>query len=190
MARSLRVRCYPASDEAFARVAQAAAAGASSPGELAARLRPAYPRVAVSERCLSGEPALAYVYRDGGFLSTDGERWWAEPDAAVARVSAETGRLVAADERWAQAVGVRPDELIGRHFTDFVLDGAQPAAHELFATVVEGREIRTEILVRRGDGTSVLLDVRAIRDGDIIDVACRRSPHERRHAYRTSGQPG
>ena len=44
--------------------------------DLAASLRPLYPRIAVFERQLSGERVQYYVYRDGRYEPERPDAWW------------------------------------------------------------------------------------------------------------------
>jgi PAS domain S-box-containing protein len=184
------IRTFPSSDVAFRRAAERAAADASSPGEIVSRLRPAYPRVTIRERSLSDEPELIYVYRDGGFSPTRSDPWWTSPDIACARLAADTGRFVSANEHWGELLGGAPVDLIGRHYSEFVLGEARAAADGIFEALREDPVVRTDILVRRADGTTILLEIRAVRLDGEIEIAYRRSPIERRRRPRGLGSSG
>lgn len=135
--------------------------------DLATRLRPLYPRIAVFERQLSGERALFYVYRDGRYEPEHPGAWWEAPGTPCVHVSLETGRLTAVSGSYAKLMHADEAELVGRHFLDMVLPEARAAAQALFEVVGETNEVRSEALVQRPDGTTVPIEFRAIRgDGD------------------------
>ena len=61
-----------------------------------------------------------------------------------------------------------PPISVGRHFVDFVQPEARAAAQAMFEAVSQFREVRSEALVRRPDGSTLAIEFRAIRtDGDI-----------------------
>ncbi|MEO7664365.1 MAG: hypothetical protein ABIV26_04510, partial [Candidatus Limnocylindrales bacterium] len=68
---SILARSLPSTDLLFGRVVEAAAASARTIEQLASKLRPIYPEIAVSERLISGEPRAVYVYRDGSLRPED-----------------------------------------------------------------------------------------------------------------------
>jgi hypothetical protein len=144
-----------------------------TPDDLAARLRPLYPRIAVFERQLSGERTLYYVYRDGRYEPEIGEAWWERDDAPCVRVSTETGRLTSVTGTYATLMRARTDELVGRHFLDFIQPEAMSAARAMFAAVTEEREVRSEALVVRPDGTTLTIEFRAIRRNGEVEVSFR-----------------
>ena len=144
---------------------------ADQPGtaaDLAARLRPLYPRIAVFERQLSGERAQFYVYRDGRYEPERRAGWWEQPGVPCVHVSASAGVLTAVSGEWAALMRAKPTDLVGRHFVDFVLPEARAAAQAMFEAVSQSREVRSEALVQRPDGTTLAIEFRAARkDGDI-----------------------
>jgi PAS domain-containing protein len=141
--------------------------------ELAARLRPLFPRVAVFERQLSGEWPHLYVYRDGRYEPERPDAWWSEPGVPCARISARSGILTSVTGAWAQLMRAQESDLVGRHFLDFVVPEARAAAQAMFEAVMQEREVRSEALVVRPDGTTLLIEFRAAqRDGE-IDVCYR-----------------
>ncbi len=168
------VRAIPSHDPVLRRLVEraTATAGPESAGELTARLRPFFPRVAVFEREISGESGL-YVYRDGRYEPSSTEAWWEAPDVPCVRVSMRTGEIVEVTGSWAKLVHAAPAELVGRHFLDFV----QPKAHGLAAAMVEALqaegEVHSKAVVQRTDGTPIMIEFRAVRlEGD-IEVAYR-----------------
>ena len=179
MPRSRVVNTIPSRDRAFRRavehVAEEVAQGA--PDQLAERLRPLYPRVAVFERGLSGEPDGYYVYRDGGFKNEPAERWWEAPGIPRICVSIATGKLTSVSNEWAGFMHANPDELVGRHFTDFVRPDARTVAKAMFAAVRGEREILSQALVMRPDGSTMAIEFRAIHRGREVEVYYR--PAER-----------
>jgi hypothetical protein len=136
--------------------------------ELADRLRPLYPRIAVFERQLSGERAQFYVYRDGRYEPERHETWWDEPGFPSARVSAATGALTAVNDELAVMLRADVGDLLGRNVVDFVLPEARSAALAMFEAVRRFREVHSEALLRRPDGSTIAIEFRAVRrDGEI-----------------------
>jgi hypothetical protein len=169
------VNTIPSSDVVLRRVVERVAAG-EQPGtaaELAARLRPLYPKVAVFERQLSGERAQFYVYRNGRYEPERRDEWWARPGVASVHVSATTGELTAVSGEWAELMRAAATDLIGRHFVDFVQPEARSAATAMFEAVSQFREVRSEALVQRPDGTTLAIEFRAVRRDGEIEVSYR-----------------
>lgn len=154
-----------------------AAQRADNPEELAARLRPLYPRIAVFERQLSGERTHLYVYRDGRYEPERSGGWWAAPDAPCVHLSTSTGRLIAVNGPYAALMNAPAADLVGRHFVDFLLPGARAGGQAMYEAVREAREVRSEAQVQRPDGTTLLIEFRAIRRGDEIEVCYRPLEH-------------
>ena len=142
--------------------------------DLAARLRPLYPKIAVFERQLSGERAQFYVYRDGRYEPERRDEWWELIGVPCVHVDAETGRLTSVTGEWAALMRATEAELVGRHFVDFVLPEARDAAQAMFEAVSQYHEVRSEAQVRRPDGTTIQIEFRAIRRDGQIEV-CYRS---------------
>jgi PAS domain S-box-containing protein len=141
--------------------------------DLAARLRPLYPRIAVFERQLSGERAQFYVYRDGRYEPERGEGWWEQPGVPWVHVSAATGELTAVSDAWAELMRSESTRLLGRNFVDFVLPEARAAAQAMFEAVSQFREVRSEALVQRPDGSTLPIEFRAARKDGEIEVFYR-----------------
>jgi PAS domain-containing protein len=141
--------------------------------DLAARLRPLYPRIAVFERQLSGERAQFYVYRGGRYEPERRDGWWEQPGVAWVHVSATTGELTAVSGEWAELMRSDASELVGRHFVDFVLPEARAVAQVMFEAVSQAREVRSEALVQRPDGTTLQIEFRAVRRDGEIEVSYR-----------------
>lgn len=78
--RARIVNTIPSHDAAVRRVVDKVTAETppGSAAELAERLRPLFPRVAVFERQLSGERPHLYVYRDGRYEPERQDPWWLE----------------------------------------------------------------------------------------------------------------
>ena len=160
----------PSHDAALRRVVERVTSDwqTDTAADLAARLRPLYPRIAVFERQLSGERAQFYVYRDGRYEPERAPDWWTEPGTPCVHVSAESGLLTAVTGSYAELMRTDKRDLVGRHFLDMVLPEARAAAQAMFEAVTEEREVRSEALVVRADGSTVAIEFRAIRrDGDI-----------------------
>lgn len=141
--------------------------------DLAASLRPLYPRIAVFERQLSGERVQYYVYRDGRYEPERRDAWWEAPGVPRVQVSAATGELTSVSGEWAALMRADPADLTGRHFVDFVLPEARIAAQAMFEAVSQYREVRSEALVQRPDGSTLAIEFRAARRDDEIEVCYR-----------------
>lgn len=144
-----------------------------SPDELARKLRPLYPRVAVFRRQVSGESAHLYVYRDGHYEREQPDRWWEADGIPCVCLSATTGRLTRVTDEWAQLMLGDPEALLGRHYSEFVVPDAREAARAMFEALREQGEVRSEALVVRGDGTTLAIEFRAVREDGEIDVRYR-----------------
>lgn len=163
------VNTIPSHDAVLRRVVERATATSppTSPEDLTERLRPIYPRVAVFERLVSGEHGL-YVYRDGRYEPESPRSWWSQPDIPCVRLSSETGQLIRVSGSWAELMHAKAKDLIGRHYLDFVKPEARATAAAMFDALQWEREVRSEAVVQRADGTSLLIEFRAVRrDGDI-----------------------
>jgi PAS domain-containing protein len=88
-------------------------------------------------------------------------------------VSAVTGDLTDVNNEWAGLMRSQPEQLIGRHFMDFVLPEARADASSLFDLVRQVRAIRSRARVRRGDGSTIAIEFRAVANGESIEVAYR-----------------
>ena len=145
----------------------------STPDDLAARLRPLYPRIAVFERQLSGERAQFYVYRDGRYEPDHPGSWWEQPGTPCVHVSATTGLLTKVSGEYADLMRAPQTDLVGRHFLDMVLPEARAVAQTMFEVVFQEREVRSQALVVRPDGSTVPIEFRAVRNEDQIEVCYR-----------------
>jgi len=173
-----QVSTFPSSDPAFRRVVERLHADRSSTAvdELTRRLRPLFPQVAIFEQQLTGEPTRLYVFRDGHFEANRTDRWWDAPGVACVCVDIGSGRLTDVSPEYAELMRSSPDDLVGRHYSDFVTPEARTAAEALFESLAEDREVSTEALVQRTDGTTLRIELHASRrDGD-IDVRYRPLP--------------
>jgi hypothetical protein len=141
--------------------------------DLAASLRPLYPKIAVFERQLSGERAQFYVYRDGRYEPERRDEWWAAPGVPCIRISAATGKLTSVSGEWARLMRANAADLMGRHFVDFVVPQARLAAAAMFEAVSQFREVRSEALVQRPDDSTLPIEFRAVRRDDEIEVCYR-----------------
>jgi hypothetical protein len=155
--------------------------------QLADMLRPIYPRVAVFERQLSGETPLLYVYRDGRY-EPDRGAWWTATDVPCVRVSAASGVLTSVSGTWASLVRADQAALVGRHYTDFVQPEARAAAQAMFEVLGEEREVRSEAVVVRADGSPVPIEFRAVMTDGEIEVCYR--PLDRETPMSQTGRTG
>lgn len=171
-----RVTTFPSSDGAFRRAVERVSVG--GPGrakdELARRLRPLFPRVAIFERELAGEPPQLYAFRDGRYETEPHDHWWEADDVARVRLSAITGRLTMVSPEYAAILGTTPDVLLGRHYLDFVEPAAVEAAQAMFDALANDREVITEAEIRRVDGSPIRIQLHAARQNGEIDVRYRR----------------
>lgn len=169
------VTTIPSRDRAFERAVQKVLAETDdpTPDRIEAGLRPLFPRVAVFQRELSGEQDHVYAYRDGHYEQREAHRWWDDSSVACVCVDSATGQLTHVSQEWAELMRTQPDDVIGRHFTDFVLPEARRAAQGMFEAVIDGGEIDTEALLQRPDGSTITIELHASRtDGD-IDIRYR-----------------
>ena len=169
------VNTIPSHDVVLRRVVDRMTEGdqAQTADALAARLRPLYPKIAVFERQLSGERAQFYVYRDGRYEPEHPDPWWEQPGVPSVLVATTNGQLTSVSGAWAALMHAEPTELVGRHFVDFVLPEARDAAMAMFEAVRQSREVRSEALVQRPDGTTLPIEFRAIRRDGEIEVCYR-----------------
>ena len=169
------VNTIPSTDVALRRVVDRVteADQPDTAADLAARLRPLYPKIAVFERQLSGERAQFYVYRDGRYEPERRDGWWDEPGVARVHVSAASGELTSVSDEWAELMRSDATKLVGRHFVDFVKPDARAAASAMFEAVSQSREVRSEALVQRPDGTTLSIEFRAVRKDGEIEVYYR-----------------
>jgi PAS domain-containing protein len=164
------VNTIPSRDSVLRRVVDMVRAEAepATAADLAASLRPLYPRVAVFERQLSGERSHLYVYRNGRYEPDLGGAWWLGSDVPCVHVDRATGRLTAVSGEWADLMRSSARDLVGRPFTDFVQPEARAVAQAMFEAVNEERDVRSEALVTRPDGTTLAIEFRAaVLDGEI-----------------------
>ena len=169
------INTIPSHDVVLRRVVDQVTAKAppSSAADLAERLRPLFPRIAVFERQLSGERPHLYVYRDGRYEPERQDPWWLEPNVPCVHIDRATGTLTAVTSAWAELLDVEPPQLVGRHYLDFVLPEARTAATTMFEVVAGEREVRSEATLLRPDGTTLAIEFRALRTEGDIEVCYR-----------------
>jgi len=177
MERRPIVTTFPSSDGALRRaVDRLMRQGEPVRDALARGLKPLFPRVAVFERDLTGERPQLYVFRDGHYEADSEDRWWEEDGVACVCLSAATGRLTKVSPEYAAIIGAPPDQLLGRHYLEFVEREAVEAARGMFDALAGEREVTTEAVIRRVDGTPVRIQLHAAREGPEIDVRYRLAP--------------
>ncbi len=162
----------PSSDAAFRQHVERLRldAGLATAEQLEARLRRVFPRVAVRERALSGEPPSWYVYRDGGWQPSETGPWWQAADLPTLTVS-EGGWISDANATALSLLGLEPPDLGARHFTDFVAPGTLDDVVQLFGIVDAGHALTATMLLRPASGDLIAVDVHAARRGsDIVGV--------------------
>jgi hypothetical protein len=166
----------PSADAAFRKHVDRIRAEAATPAELEARLRRIFPRVIVRERKLTGEPPVWYVYRDGGWLSSEAGHWWEQPAMPRVVVSSD-GFLAEANPTAAGLLGIDPVRPDLHHFTDFVVPGTLEDAQALFSVIEEGNDLTATILLRPLSGDVIAVDLHAVRDGSSIVGLLRLADH-------------
>ena len=171
----MSIQTYPSRDRAFALAVERLVERqpSASVEELERDLRLLYPRVAIFQRQLSHEQPRFYAYRDGRYEPEQDDAWWSDPATPVVIVSAVTGSVVHVSDAWSRFMHGAPEDLVGRHFTEFLLPEARDAGAGLFEAAIEGEEVRSEALVQRADGTVVAIEFRALLVGDEIEVSYR-----------------
>ena len=178
---------FPSTDRAFQRAVERLAAdpGSATKDDLVERLRPLFPRVAAFERQLTGEPSHLYVFRDGRYEAARTNGWWKEPGVACVVISLQTGRLTRVSAEYADLMRADPQDLVGRHYTEFLQPEARLAAEAMFGALAESHEIATEALVRRTDGSTLWIELHATRRDGEVDVRYRPIPEEPRPGERS-----
>jgi hypothetical protein len=167
------VRAMPRSDVVFERVARRLSEVSTSPRDLQARLRAFFPRAVVRERGLSHEPPVLYIYRDGRYERAHDDGWWAAEGVATVSIDVVSGRIAEASPGLATLLRGAGSELAGRPWTDLVGPDALEVAQLTIAAILELGEVTSEALLRRSDGTPLLLEFHAgLREGR-IEVAYR-----------------
>jgi PAS domain-containing protein len=164
----------PSSDAAFRRHVERILSGAEpgKPEELEERLRRLFPRAVVRRRDISGEPTAWYVYRDGGWRPSMIGPWWEEPGLPRVAISRE-GWIEEADPTAQGLLGIGPEDLGTRHFTDFVAPGTLDDSLAMFRIVDEGHDLTATVLLRSTAGDILAIDIHAVRDGDKLRAVLR-----------------
>lgn len=173
----LRAICLPSSDAGFAAVVreQLDAGGITTAAALEDVLRPLFPTAVVRARELSGEDGVTwYVYRDGHYRAGADLAWFQHADTARAMLAIPSGVITAANDQIAELLGSPVAELVGEPYLDFVVPDARDAAAILFATCLRLGHIETVVRVRRPDGETIVLEVRAVLLEDGIELRFRR----------------
>ena len=88
-------------------------------------------------------------------------------------VSAATGELTDVSGEWAALMRADAADLVGQMFVEFRLPEARVAAQAMYEAVSQYREVRSEALVRRPDGTTLAIEFRAARRDGEIEVSYR-----------------
>jgi hypothetical protein len=143
-----------------------------TPEDLAASLRPLYPKVAVVERQLSGERPSLYVFRDGRYEPERADRWWEGPGVACARLSF-AGAITWVSEGWSDLTQTDASEAVGRSYLEFLPPGSAPVAMAMLEALRQNTEVKSEALVVLPGGISMPIEFRAVLEGDDIYVCYR-----------------
>jgi len=157
----------PSADAAFRAVVDRVRADAATPAELERRLRRIFPRVIVRERKLSGEPSAWYVYRDGGWRSSEVRDWWQQEGVPRVVVST-TGFIVEANATAAGLLGINPETPELYHFTDFVVPGTLDDSMGLFRIILDGKALDATIVMRPLTGDVIAVDLHTLLVDDRI----------------------
>jgi PAS domain-containing protein len=164
----------PSSDAAFAEHVQALSRRYSraSAAEFEQRLRNVFPRVAVRERSLSGEPPAWYVYRDGRWRPPTDGPWWVEPRIPRLVVS-DDGWIVEASRTASDLLGIEDSGPLPHHFTDFVVPGALEESLALHELVKQVGEFEATVLLRPLSGEVIAVDIHVAREGEDLVARIR-----------------
>jgi PAS domain-containing protein len=167
IAQAPQTLTIPSADAAFRVHVDRIRSDAATPADLQRRLRRIFPRVIVRERKLSGEPPTWYVYRDGGWLSSDAGDWWQQPSVPRVAMSMD-GFMVEASPTAAGLLGIDPERAALYHFTDFIVPGTLQDAQALFEVIEQGHDLTATILLRPLSGDVIAVDLHAERQGTSI----------------------
>lgn len=149
----------------------------SVPADLEARLRPLVPRILVRERALANEPDPAwYVYREGHWVADAQPEWWDADDAGRLRYSADL-RIVDANEAAARLLGLSgADQIVGRHYSEFVPPGAAEDADMLSLLLFEVGELGGTLAAYRADGQLIHFEHHTELRPDGVETVLRAAP--------------
>ncbi len=145
----------PSSDLAFAEFVRRISAQLSnpSPDALQSRLQAIYPNVLVRPRGLSSDDHTWYVYREGRWVDGRPVDWWYDEAMPMLEVD-QDGFIATANAAAGDELGVPPNRLVHRHFTDFALPGT-----------LEDSLLMREILLSIGEAGGTFKHLRA--DGEV-----------------------
>jgi len=159
--------CFPSRDRSFARFVErrrreVPRGTAASAADLQAGIRRWYPRAVVREQSTLGSlgPPVWYVYRDGSPNLEAHLHWWEEPGAGRIEFDAQA-RFIAADDRAAEIVGLRPADLIGRSWPDVIPSAAQADEWDwVWRTLNETGRVMSVFDCRLPDGRRRIVEYR------------------------------
>ena len=166
------ITTIPSSDEAFRRLVLQTLGSAHAPDRLEARLRGLFPRVVVRERDISGEPPAWYVYRDGTWRPPNEAHWWVAPDLPRVLVSLD-GWLIEANPLALSLLGLEPQDVGARHFTDLIAAGTLREGLALFDIVRSGHDLDATVVLRPTTGDLIAVDIHASAIDDGIEAHLR-----------------
>jgi PAS domain S-box-containing protein len=173
MSADITLSCFPSKDRSFARFVERrrrelARGAAASAAELQAGIRRWYPRAVVREQSKLGAlgPPVWYVYRDGSPNLEGHLHWWEQPGAGRIEFDGR-GLIVAADDRAAEIVGVRPGDLTGRSWRDVIPADAQADEWDwVWQTLNESGRVMSVFDCRLPDGRRRIVEYRSQKTDD------------------------
>lgn len=148
------IRTVPSGDRAFARFARHLLLSLPdhSPATLESRLRRVFPR-AIVRRCDLEDAADAvwYAYREGRWLPSDQAVWWLDDEVPLVVLDGASF-VVEANDAAEAFVGDGRRSIVGRHLTDFAIEGTLAEALELQAAYVAEGEVSGTMQFRAASG--------------------------------------
>jgi PAS domain-containing protein len=169
-----RILTIPSSDVAFRRQVDRLRGDVSLrvPEDLEARLRRLFPRAVVRSRDIAGEPPAWYVYRDGSWRP-DLVGWWWQAAGLPRVVVSRDGWIIDANPSALGLLGIGPEDIGARHFTDFVVPGALEDSVSMFEIVGQGHDLSATVLLRPASGDVISIDIHAGLEGDVLVAVFR-----------------
>lgn len=167
--------CRPTSDVAFAHAVQRCLAtrDLASPDELEAALSPLFPTIKVRRRAASESGPVWMVSRGPETAGSRHPRWWARQEVPAIMLRASNGTIVGFNDEAAGLFGRDADDLIGRPYTDLIDPSVVDAAAGIWDLLLEIGFIETVAAVVRADGSRAVVELRARRDGDVVEARYR-----------------
>jgi PAS domain-containing protein len=124
----------------------------------------------VRPRALAAEPLVLYIYRDGRYEPEINDAWWTAPGLPTATIDLRTGTIMRASREWSTLIGDGSERLEGRAYSDFLVPAAREAALETIEALRESRELTSQVVLQRHDGSVLIVAFHAVLEGDRVDI--------------------